>query len=633
MTTQEVKRKLAAILSADVKGYSRLMGEDEEWTLRTLNVYKEVMRSLTQQHRGRVVDATGDNLMAEFASVVDAVQCGVEVQQVLRAKNALLPETRRMEFRIGINLGDVIEEGDSIYGDGVNIAARLEGLAEAGGICISESAYEQIENKLPLRYEYLGEHEVKNIARPVRVYRARIEPETVPSAVREEKRPGRKWFSWPVLAGVVLIVVVAAVAIWQLYLRPTRPPIEVASKEKMAFPLPDKPSIAVLAFVNMSDDPKQEYLADGLAEAIINGLSKCPRIVVIARNSTFTYKGKPVKVQQVAEEMGVRYVLEGSLRKTGDKVRITVQLIDALTGQHLFSEQYDRDLKDILVMQDEITMKILDAVQVKLTAGEDAQLKAKGTKNLEAYLKLMQARQYMEIPNKENYALARKLTEGAIALDPQYSAAYATLCRVQFFEVVLGVHKNHREALERAVEFGKKAIALDDSSSSAHTNLASAYTWLKEYDKAISEAEKAVSLNPSSAHAYRSLGVVLEAAGRPEEAIPFFKKSLRLSPIPIDPGTLGRLGHAYRQLGQYEEAVATHKKALQLYGADHLLAHLQLAGVYALMGREKEAHAEAAEVMRIDPKFSLESYAKTIPYKDQKKIDDLVSALRKAGLK
>src|SRR5512136_1946299 len=354
MTTDKIKRKLTAILSADVKGYSRLMGEDEEWTLRTLNAYKEVMRSLVQQHRGRVISSPGDNVLAEFASVVDVVQCGVEIQQVLRAKNAMLPENRRMEFRIGINLGDVIEEGEQIYGDGVNIAARLEGLAEAGGISITESAYHQIENKLPLRYDYLGEHEVKNITKPVRVYRAQIESEAV-----------------------------------------ARKPLEVASKEKMAFSLPDKPSIAVLPFVNMSEDPKQGYLADGLAEEIINGLSKCPYIFVIARNSSFIYKGKTVKVQQVAEELGVRNVLEGSLRKTGDKVRITVQLIDALTAQHLLSERYDRELKDILVMQDEITMKILDAVQVKLTAGEDARLRTKGTKNLEAYLKLMQARQYM----------------------------------------------------------------------------------------------------------------------------------------------------------------------------------------------------------------------------------------------
>jgi adenylate cyclase len=416
-------------------------------------------------------------------------------------------------------------------------------------------------------------------------------------------------------------------------LRPARSRVEVASKEKMAFPLPDKPSIAVLPFTNMSDDPKQEYLADGLAEEIINGLSKCPYIFVIARNSTFTYKGKPVKVQQVAEEMGVRHVLEGSLRKTGDSVRITVQLIDALTGQHLLSERYDRELKDILVMQDEITMKVLDAVQVKLTAGEDARLRAKGTKNLEAYLKLMQAREYMQFQNKENYALARQLTEEAIGLDPQYSAAYAALCTVQLFEVILGVYKNHREVLEQAVELGKKSIALDDSNSYAHAALANAYVWLKEYDKAISEAEKAVSLNPNSAYAYHTLGSVLLWDGRHQEAISFIMKSLRLSPIPIDTSTLIRLGIAYRQLGQYEEAVASFKKALQLYGADHLMAHLQLAAAYALMGREKEAYAEAAEVMRIDPKFSVDSYARRLPYKDQKVIDDLLSAWRKAGLK
>ena len=632
MTPEKFKRKLTAILSADVKGYSRLMGTDEEATVRTLQEYKEVMASSIQHHRGRIVDAPGDNILAEFASVVDAVQCAVEIQQVLRAKNALLPETRRMDFRIGINLGDVIEEGDSIYGDGVNIAARMESLAEAGGICISGSAYEQIENKLPLRYDYLGEHEVKNITKPVRVYRARIEPEQPSQAKVKVKVEGKRW-KYSTIAAMVVVIIAAAVAVWRLYLRPTRPPIEVASKEKMALPLPDKPSIAVLSFVNMSDDPKQEYLADGLAEEIINGLSKCPYIFVIARNSSFTYKGKPVKVQQVAQELGVRYVLEGSLRKTGDKVRITAQLIDALTGQHLFSERYDRELKNILVMQDEITMKILDAVQVKLTAGEDARLRAKGTKNLETYLRLMQAREYMQFQNKENYALARQLTEEAIALDPQYPAAYTTLCSVQLIEVILGVYKNPREALEQAVELGEKAIALDDSSSSAHAALASAYAWLKEYDKAISEAEKAVSLDPNSAYAYNALGFALHFAGRYQEAIPFYKKSLRLSPTPIDTSILIRLGFACRHLGQYEEAVASYKKALQLYGADDLMAHLGLAGTYALMGREKEAHAEAAEVMRIDPKFSLESYARRLPYKDQKKIDDVVSPLRKAGLK
>jgi len=564
--------------------------------------------------------------------VVDAVECAVEIQKELKTRNAELPENRKMEFRIGVNLGDVIEDGEQILGDGVNIAARLESLSEAGGICISGTAFDQVRNKLELGYDYLGEQSVKNIALPVRVYKVLMEPEAAGKVVGEKKAKPRQWQRATIGLVVAVIIVVAAVAIWRLYFR-TTPPLDTASKEKKAYPLPDKPSIAVLPFVNMSDDPKQEYLAGGFAEEIINGLSKCPHIVVIARNSSFTYKGKPVKVQQVAEELGVRYVLEGSLRKTGDKVRITMQLIDALTGQHLFSERYDRELKDILVMQDEITMKILDAVQVKLTAGEDARLRTKGIKNLEAYLKLMQARQYLQIYNRENIALARQLTEKAIALDPQYAVAYATLCRVQLGEVVLGVYKNPREALEQAVELGEKAITLDDSNSLAHATLAATYAWLKEHDKAISEAEKAVSLDPNSAYAYNALGSVLDWAGRPQEAIPFIKKSLRLSPVPIDTTTLIRLGGAYRQLGQYEEAVATYKKVLQLYGADHLMAHVSLTSTYALMGREKEAYAEAAEVMRIDPKFSAESFARRLPYKDQKVIDDLVSALRKAGLK
>jgi adenylate cyclase len=411
MTTQEVKRKLTAILSADAKGYSRLMGEDEESTARTLNAYKEVMTDLIQHHRGRVVGTAGDSMLAEFASVVDGVRCAVEIQKELKTRNAELSESRRMEFRIGVNLGDVIEDGEQILGDGVNIAARLESLSEAGGICISGTAYDQVENKLSLGYEYLGEQAVKNIAKPVRVYRVLMEPEATGKVIGEKKVKPRQWQMATMGLVVVVIVVVAAGAIWRLYLRPVPPLVEVASKEKMALPLPDKPSIAVLPFANMSDDPKQEYLADGFAEEIINGLSKCPHILVIARNSSFTYKGKPVKVQLVAGDLGVRNVLEGSLRKTDDKVRITVQLIDALTGQHLFSERYDRELKDILVMQDEITMKILDAVQVKLTAGEDARLRTKGTKNLDAYLKLMQARQYMLFFNKENYALARQLTE------------------------------------------------------------------------------------------------------------------------------------------------------------------------------------------------------------------------------
>jgi TolB-like protein len=363
------------------------------------------------------VDSTGDNLLAEFASVVDAVQAAVEIQQVLKAKNSLLPENRRMEFRIGINLGDVIEEGERIFGDGVNIAARLEGIAEAGGICISGSAFEQIENKLPLHYDYLGEHEVKNITRPVRVYRALMDNGGVKAeAVKpKEKGPQRKILVF-CLAGALILI--SGVALWQFVQRPPSSPPPVASKTvekadplKMAYALPDKPSIAVLPFMNMSDDREQEYFADGLAEEIINALSKVDQIFVIARNSTFYYKGKPVRVQQVAEDLGVRYVLEGSVRKSGETVRVTAQLVDALNGRHILSESYDRDFKDILSVQDEITMNILSALQVAISKGEFAQTIAKGTKNLKAYLKTMQAHQFAQQFNKEAMVLSRRCAD------------------------------------------------------------------------------------------------------------------------------------------------------------------------------------------------------------------------------
>ena len=367
MTAQEVKRKLAAILSADVKGYSRLMGEDEKGTVRTLNAYREVMANHIQHHNGRVVDTPGDNVLAEFASVVDAVECAVEIQKDLKTRNAELPENRRMEFRIGVNLGDVIEEGGRIYGDGVNIAARVESLSEAGGICISGTAFDQVRNKLELGYDYLGEQNVKNIALPVRVYKVLMEPQAAGKVIRERRAKPRPRQRVTIGLVVAVIVIVAAVVIWRLYLRPVPPAVEVASKEKMAFALPDQPSIAVLPFVNMSGDPKQEFLCDGITEEIINALSKVPELFVISRQSTFFYKGKPVKVKQVSEELGVRYVLEGSVQRSADRIRIKAQFIDALTGDILWADRHDRDLKDIFALQDEITMKVLGGVRVKLT--------------------------------------------------------------------------------------------------------------------------------------------------------------------------------------------------------------------------------------------------------------------------
>jgi adenylate cyclase len=631
MTTQEVKRKLTAILSADVKGYSRLMGEDEESTARTLNTYKEVITSLIQGHHGRVVDAPGDNVLAEFASVVDAVRCAVEIQKELKTRNVELPENRRMEFRIGVNLGDVIEEGERIYGDGVNIAARIESLSEAGGICISGTAYDQVKNKLALGYENLGEQSVKNIAEPVRVYRVLMEPEAAGKVLGEKRSKPRQWQRTVIGLVVILIVVAVAVMIWKFY-GPTASKMEVASKEKMAFPLPDVPSIAVLPFVNMSGDPKQEFLCDGITEAIITALSKLPGLFVIARTSTSTYKGKPVKVKQVSEELGVRYVLEGSVQRSPDRIRINAQFIDALTGHHLWAEKYDRDLKDIFALQDEITMKILLAVRLKLEGDDVSRWKATRWKqSLDCYLKIMQAMGYWGRLNIADNNLARRMAEEAIVMCPENAMGYITLGWVYYFDYMLRDTKSPQETLKKGIELAQKALAIDDSIPEAHGLLCRLYSCKGEYDKAIAAGERAVALNPSGWGVLTNYGNTLTFVGRSEEAIPLLEKVIRLNPRgPVF--IYGNLGAALRMAGRFEEAVSVYKKATQL-PPDHHLFHLQLAATYSMMGREKEARTEAAEVIRINPKFSLDTFAKVPVFKDQWRNDEYINALRKAGLK
>ena len=629
MAKQDFKRKLTAILSADVKGYSRLMGEDEEATVRTITAHRKVITSVIEKYRGRVVDSPGDNILAEFVSVVDAVQSGVEIQEVIRAKNAEVPEERRMEFRIGINLGDVIQEGERIYGDGVNIAARVEGLADPGGICISGSAYEQIENKLALGYDYIGEHTVKNIVKPIRVYRVPTGPETL-QKVTEEKKPAPGWQRAAVAVVVTLLVVAGGVAIWKSS-RPSAPPMEVASVEKMAFPLPDKPSIAVLPFNNLSGDPEQEYFSDGMTEQIITGLSKISSLFVIARNSTFAYKGQPVKIQQVSEELGVRYVLEGSVQKSGDKVRINAQLIDAIQGDHLWSETYDRVLKDIFAVQDDITQKILTALQVELTRGEQARAFAIGTDNLEAYLKYLQAHEKWIQMNKESNALARQLAEESIALDPDYAVPYLTLAATHILDVMLGSSKSPKDSIKQAMELNKKAMALDDSLANAYSQLGLLYTMTRQHDKGVAEAERGVELNPNSASAHDLLGMTLSYAGRPEEAIPVFKKAIRLEPF-APSKYYYHLGGAYLRTGQCDEAISACEEAVRR-GRNTPAAYRSATVAYSICGREEEARAAAAEVLRINPKFSLGSYAKTLPYKNKADIDLIIGALRKAGLK
>jgi adenylate cyclase len=629
MTTQEVKRKLTAILSADVKGYSRLMGEDEEATVRTLNAYKEVMTNLIQQQRGRVVDAPGDNVLAEFGSVVDAVRCAVEIQKELKARNAELPENRRMEFRIGVNLGDVIEDGEQILGDGVNIAARLESLSDAGGICISGTAYDHVENKLSLGYEYLGEQTVKNIAKPVRVYRVLMEPEAVGKVIGEKKIKPRQWQIAAIGLVIVLILVMAAVAVWRFYLRPASPPVEVASKEKMAFPLPDNPSIAVLPFVNMSGDPQQEFFADGITEDIITALSRIPQLFVIARNSTFTYKGKPVKVKQVSEELGVRYVLEGSVQRSGQRLRITAQLVDALKGHHLLSERYDREMKEVFALQDELTKKIIVAVQVKLTEGVGARGQAKGTTNLEAYLMVLEARELLLRFNKDDNALARRKCEDAISIDPGYPRAHAILSTIYVMDMLFGVSR--KESMEKALKAAQKAVALDDTNASAHVALEFVYGWQRRHDKAIRESERAVEIEPGSAGTWFSFGRALDYACRHQEAIESFKKAIRMNPFPSTMYFF-HLGNAYLNVGKYEEAIAEYKKAIQL-SPTNAVAYKGLAVSYGHLGHIEEARAALQEALKYDPRFSLQRYREVAPWKERTTTERWFDGFRKAGLK
>jgi len=467
-------------------------------------------------------------------------------------------------------------------------------------------------------------------------------PETEPidSVLKEPEAPvslPKKWkIAWPsrhpwvvLIASIGLVVIVVSLAIWKTYLNP--PPVKVASIEKMAFPLPDKPSIVVLPFVNMSDDPKQEFFSDGITEEIITALSKSPDLFVIARNSTFAFKGRQVKVKQVSEELGIRYVLEGSVRKAGDRVRITAQLIDAITGYHLWSERYDRDPKDIFALQDEITLKVMTALLGKLQLGPRAQVMARGARNLEAFLKAMEGREHFYRQNKEANVMAQKLLEEAIALDPKYARAYANLGSTHMMDALLGWSKSPGESMARAMELAHKAISLDESDPFAHAFLAYLYGVTKQHDKALSQVERAFALDPNFPDALFVMAQVLIWIGKPEEAIPLLQKALRPNPIP-PVQYLNVLSTAYRVAGQYEKAIETSKKAVQR-ASNSQLAYIYLTAACALAGREEEAHAAAAEVLRINPKFSIERHAMGQGYRNQAHTNHYINALRKAGLK
>jgi len=584
MKTPEIKRKLTAILSADVEGYSRLMGEDEIGTVRTLTAHRDAITQLIITHSGRVVDAPGDNLLAEFASVVNAVECAVEIQQDICKSNEASSQECEMNFRIGVNLGDVIEEEDRIYGDGVNIAARLESLCNGGGVCVSRSVYEQVKGKLPYKYTFEGEQTVKNIKDPLGVYKVVFN-----SGAGEHE-----------------------------------------ADDTALLELPEKPSIAVLPFDNMSGDSGQEYFSDGLTDQIITGISRIQELFVVARNSTFTYKGKAVNVQQVGRELGVHYVLEGSVQKSGDRVRIIAQLIDAMTGHHKWAETYDRELHDIFAIQDEITMSIMHALQIELTEGDQWRYWADQTSNLKAFSKLLKGFEYFYRFTKEDNAQARKLFEDAIALDPDYASPYSLLGWTHLNSIHFSWSNNPLESFEKAEIFAQKAIAINDAMDHAHSLLSQILIFKRQYDRAIEEAETAVTIAPNGSLAYALFAFTLNFAGRSKDAISMLKKAIRLNPIP--PAFYSFfLGLAYRGVGRYEDALKAYQKALPQY-PDTTVVQLGLAACYSALGRKQEARKAVAEVLKLNPEFSLDLYTMTVPFKNQSDLEHHLEDLRKAGL-
>nr|WP_210335079.1 adenylate/guanylate cyclase domain-containing protein [Mesorhizobium mediterraneum] len=584
-------RKLAAILAADVVGYSRLAGADEDRTLARLRALRsDLIDPTIAVHNGRVIKRTGDGALVEFRSVVDAVRCAIEVQNGMVERNAGVPQDRRIEFRIGIHLGDVVEESDGdLMGDGVNIASRLEGVAAPGAICLSEDAYRQVKARLDLSVSDLGNTQLKNIAEPIRVYSLRV-------GTTEAKATAT---SQPVTS---------------------RPTTE----------LPPKLSIAVLPFANMSGDAEQEYFADGISEDIITSLSKLPQLFVIARNSSFTFKGKNVHVQEVGRNLGVRYVLEGSVRKSGNRVRITAQLIDAASGGHLWAERFDRDLTDIFAVQDDVTQQIVGALAINLTEGDRQRLAPKHTGNIEAYDYFLRGRELWHRLTKETNVAARDLLQGAIKLDPNFASAHAFLALTHVLDYLNGWSPSPPNSREQAEELATRAVALDDRDPRAHWALSIVELYSRRHDVAISEAQRAIVLNPNFAEGHVSLGEALYYSARADEALKYFDRAKVLNPYFPDV-LLHFQALASFQLGRYEQAVGLLKERLTRNPVTDVSRAL-LAASYGHLGRFDEARAAWQEVLRVNPDYSLEYRRKVLPYKNPDDFELVVDGLRKAGL-
>jgi adenylate cyclase len=583
-----MERRLAAILAADVVGYTRLMGQDEAGTLAALRAHREkFIDPKIAEHKGRLVKLMGDGALVEFASVIDALACAAELQSGMAERNKDAAGKPQIVFRIGINLGDVIVEGDDLYGDGVNLAARLEGLAEPGGICISAKVYEEVKNKLALSYEDLGERELKNVAEPVRVYLI------VPGRADDTRKAG---------AGASLA-------------------------------LPDKPSIAVLPFDNMSGDPEQEYLADGITEDLITALSKVRWFFVIARNSTYTYKGTAVEVTQVARELGVRYVLEGSVRKAGNRVRITAQLIDATTGRHVWAERYDRQIEDIFDLQDEMSQTIVGAVEPELSAAERDRVLSKPPENLDAWESYQRGLWHMWCYEQDHNLRAEALLSRATELDPGFGPAYAYGSYVQYSRVIMGWSKHPDECLAEGMRLADRALALDDKDPVPYFAAGRIHMMRGRHDDSIASLDTAIELNASFAQAYHGLGMALTLAGRLPEAKEALSMAERLSPR--DPILwASTVVHALACIlsGDDENALHWARKTIQNPRAKGYWPQAVLAAALANLDRIEEAREAVAAALAALPDLSLSYLATTLPTKEPGGLDPYLGGLRKAGL-
>jgi adenylate cyclase len=621
-----VKRKLAAILSADVKGYSRLMAADEEGTLRILHEYRQEMDALVAGRDGRVVGTAGDSVLAEFPSAVEAARCAVEIQQELAARNAELPKDRRLEFRIGINLGDVIVEGNDLFGDGVNVAARLQALAEPSGVYVSGGIYDQIKGKLPYGADFLGEQTVKNIAEPVRVYRLRSDRATLRRGIP------RRWRTWPATAaGLGLLALVVAGTAWYFDQRRAFGPIE--EEQASALPLPDRPSIAVLPFDNLSDNPEEEYFADGLTDDLITDLSKIAGLFIIARDSAFAYKDQTVEVREVARELGVRYVLEGTVRRAGGHIRINAQLIDSETGGHLWADRFERDASDVFAVQDEVTRRIVDALAIQLSASEQQRLTRLPTTNLEAYDYYLRAEQAARTGFRPQLREALRLYEKATALDPTFAEAFAADARTAAYVM----RNNHNDVLpapvarKRAYEHAGRGLEIDPEAPLPFSVLAVLQVVDGRHDEALASAERAVALGPSDAEAHAALSLVLTFSSRHADAVAAIETAIQLNPnLPTSDRIVA--GLAFLLNDEPERAIEILERArAEAPKVDD--THAMLTAAYARAGRMDAARRAAAEALRFAPNLCVELYRVMLAhFRSDQDLAKILDAMRGGGL-